>query len=59
MVLGHEVKFLSNILLALLCKARGIPVLYWGFGYHVKVGFSFTSESKGWAVGWRPVSRMA
>jgi glycosyltransferase involved in cell wall biosynthesis len=48
-VLGHEVKFLSNILLALLCKARGIPVLYWGFGYHVKVGFGFTSESKGWA----------
>jgi len=48
-VLGHEVKFLSNILLALLCKARGIPVLYWGFGFHVKVGFGFTSESKGWA----------
>jgi glycosyltransferase involved in cell wall biosynthesis len=48
-VLGHEVKFLSNILLALLCKARGIPVLYWGFGYHVKVGFDSTSESKGWA----------
>jgi glycosyltransferase involved in cell wall biosynthesis len=48
-VLGHEVKFLSNILLALLCKARGIPVLYWGFGYHVRIGFGFTSESKGWA----------
>ncbi|CAK0775056.1 conserved hypothetical protein [Gammaproteobacteria bacterium] len=50
-VLGHEVKFLSNILLALLCKWRSIPVLYWGFGYHVKVGFDFTSESKGW-VSW-------
>ena len=48
-VLGHEVKFLSNILLALLCKARGIPVLYWGLGYHVKLGFAYTSESKGWA----------
>jgi glycosyltransferase involved in cell wall biosynthesis len=48
-VLGHEVKFVSNILLALLCKARGIPVLYWGFGYHVKLGFGFTLESKGWA----------
>jgi glycosyltransferase involved in cell wall biosynthesis len=50
-VLGHEVKFLSNILLALLCKARGIPVLYWGLGYHIKGDFSFTSESKGW-VDW-------
>jgi glycosyltransferase involved in cell wall biosynthesis len=50
-VLGHEVKFLSNILLALLCKARGIPVLYWGFGYHVSIGFGFTSESKRW-VSW-------
>src|ERR1700751_5414450 len=38
-VLGHEIKFLSNILLALLCKARGMRVLYWGFGYHVEVGF--------------------
>ena len=50
-VLGHEVKFLSNILLALLCKARGIPVLYWGLGYHIKGDFNFTSESKGW-VDW-------
>lgn len=49
-VLGHELKFLSNILLALFCKARRIPVLYWGLGYHVKIGFDFTSESKGWAV---------
>lgn len=50
-VLGHEVKFLSNTLLALLCKARGIPVLYWGLGYHIKENFGFTSESKGW-VDW-------
>jgi glycosyltransferase involved in cell wall biosynthesis len=50
-VLGHEVKFLSNILLALLCKVRGIPVLYWGLGYHIKENFGFTSESKGW-VDW-------
>ena len=50
-VLGHEVKFLSNILLALLCKARGIPVLYWGLGYHIEGNFGFTSESKGW-VDW-------
>jgi glycosyltransferase involved in cell wall biosynthesis len=50
-VLGHEAKFLSNILLALLCKACGIPVLYWGLGYHIEGDFGFTSESKGW-VDW-------
>jgi glycosyltransferase involved in cell wall biosynthesis len=50
-VLGHEVKFLSNILLALLCKARGTPVLYWGLGYHIRGNFGFTSDSKGW-VDW-------
>jgi glycosyltransferase involved in cell wall biosynthesis len=47
-VLGHEIKFVSNILLALLCKLRGIQVLYWGFGYHVGVGFGFTAKSKAW-----------
>ncbi|MFZ0739693.1 MAG: glycosyltransferase family 4 protein [Candidatus Acidiferrales bacterium] len=50
-VLGHEVKFLSNILLALLCKARGIRVVYWGFGYHLKMGFDFMEEKKGW-ISW-------
>ena len=50
-VLGHEVKFSSNVLLALLCKVRGIGVLYWGFGYHVELGFDFTSKGKAW-VGW-------
>ncbi|MGA7521118.1 MAG: glycosyltransferase family 4 protein [Acidobacteriaceae bacterium] len=50
-VLGHEVKFLSNTLLALLCRARGIPVLYWGLGYHLRENFAFTSKSKRW-VDW-------
>jgi glycosyltransferase involved in cell wall biosynthesis len=33
-VITTESKFISNLLLALLCKLRGIAVLYWGFGYH-------------------------
>lgn len=41
-VLGHEIKFLSNVALALLCKIFRIPVLYWGFGYH------YTADSSQW-----------
>jgi glycosyltransferase involved in cell wall biosynthesis len=33
-VITSESKFVSNLLLALLCKMRGIAVLHWGFGYH-------------------------
>ncbi len=33
-VITTESKFISNLLLALLCKLRGIAVLHWGFGYH-------------------------
>jgi glycosyltransferase involved in cell wall biosynthesis len=33
-VITTESKFISNMLLLLLCKLRGIAVLYWGFGYH-------------------------
>jgi len=33
-VITSESKFVSNLLLALFCKLRGIAVLHWGFGYH-------------------------
>lgn len=33
-VITTEAKFVSNLLLALLCKLFGIAVLHWGFGYH-------------------------
>jgi glycosyltransferase involved in cell wall biosynthesis len=33
-VITTESKFVANLLLVLLCKPRGIAVLYWGFGYH-------------------------
>jgi len=36
-VVGHEIRFISNVILALLCKLRGIAVLYWGFGYHYDI----------------------
>jgi glycosyltransferase involved in cell wall biosynthesis len=44
-VLGHEIKFLSNLTLALLWKLRRRKLIYWGFGYHADVGFSFKAES--------------
>lgn len=37
-VITTESKFISNLLLALLCKPRGIAVLHWGFGYHPRRG---------------------
>lgn len=43
-VLGHEVKFLSSLLLAVLAKMRGIAVLYWGFGYYPTRGFSHHTD---------------
>jgi glycosyltransferase involved in cell wall biosynthesis len=33
-VIGEEVKFLSNIAVALALRLRGRPFLFWGFGYH-------------------------
>jgi glycosyltransferase involved in cell wall biosynthesis len=37
-IITTESKFVSNLLLALLCKPRGIAVLHWGFGYHPSRG---------------------
>jgi glycosyltransferase involved in cell wall biosynthesis len=52
-VLGHEIRFLSNTILAPLCKLRGIAVLFWGFGYHydVETGSNPAEHSKGWQTG--------
>jgi glycosyltransferase involved in cell wall biosynthesis len=38
-VLSAEVKFVSNVVLALVAPLRRIAVLYWGFGYHPQRGF--------------------
>jgi glycosyltransferase involved in cell wall biosynthesis len=38
-VLSAEVKFVSNVALALLAPLYRIAVLYWGFGYHPQRGF--------------------
>lgn len=46
-VLGHEIKFLANLALAPLERLRGVPVLYWGFGYHVSMGEGLTSTPPG------------
>lgn len=44
-VLGHEVKYLSSLLLAVLARLRGIAVIYWGFGYYPKRGFSHHTDT--------------
>jgi len=51
-VLGHEIRFISNVFLALMCKLSGIAVLYWGFGYHydLRFGADLDDKSKGWRV---------
>jgi glycosyltransferase involved in cell wall biosynthesis len=50
-VMGHELKFLSNLLLALRARQRRLPVIFWGFGYHAKVGMGFSTKSSGLAFG--------
>jgi glycosyltransferase involved in cell wall biosynthesis len=38
-ILTTEAKFVSNLILALLGRLRGIAVLFWGFGFHPIRGF--------------------
>jgi glycosyltransferase involved in cell wall biosynthesis len=33
-VIGEEVKFLSNVAVAIILMLRGCPVILWGFGFH-------------------------
>ncbi len=35
-VLGHEIKFLANIVIFCLCKMIGKPVIWWGHGFEKK-----------------------
>ena len=43
LVIGHEVKYLANLALALLFRALGKPVLLWGFGRNVDTLKEFRS----------------
>jgi glycosyltransferase involved in cell wall biosynthesis len=43
LVIGHEVKFVANIALALQFRTLGKPVLLWGFGRNVDVLLQFRS----------------
>jgi len=38
-VLSAELKFVSNVVLALLAPLRRCAMLHWGFGYHPQRGF--------------------
>ncbi|WGF88192.1 glycosyltransferase family 4 protein [Marinivivus vitaminiproducens] len=44
-ILGHEIKFISNLMLLPLCKLRGIKVIYWGFGYHADIGLDMRADT--------------
>src|SRR5579872_29387 len=46
-VLGDEVKFIANLALSLLCRMRGVPVLFWGFGYHRRTRAGTGARSDG------------
>lgn len=46
-VMGHEFKFLSNLLLAARAPQRGMPVIFWGFGYHAKMDAGFRANARG------------
>jgi len=49
-ILGHELKFLSNWVVAALCRARGIPLILWGYGYHAPRGIGYrTQGSRTWS----------
>jgi glycosyltransferase involved in cell wall biosynthesis len=50
-VMGNELKFLSNLLLALRARQRRLAVIFWGFGYHAKAGMGPTAKSPGLASG--------
>lgn len=47
-ILGHEIKFISNLMLLPLCKLRGIKVIYWGFGYHADIGLDMRADTTPW-----------
>ena len=55
LVIGHEVKYAANIALALLFRARGKPVLLWGFGRNLDIRRDRRSSLGRWvghAVRW-------
>ena len=43
LVIGHEVKYVANIALALFFRAMGKPVLLWGFGRNIDTFREFRS----------------
>ena len=44
-IIGHELKFLSNWVVAFLCRLKGIPIIFWGFGYHAPRGVGYRQRS--------------
>lgn len=44
-IMCHELKFVSNLILLPLCKLRGIKIIYWGFGYHANVGLNHNEKA--------------
>ena len=48
LVIGHEVKYVANLALALLFRARGKPVLLWGFGRNLDISRNRRSRLGRW-----------
>lgn len=49
-IVGHELKFLSNWAVTAMCKIKGIPIILWGFGYHAPRGIGYRlKSSKTWS----------
>jgi glycosyltransferase involved in cell wall biosynthesis len=46
-VLGDELKFVSSVMIMLLAKLRGWPVVLWGFGYHPDVSVTGSARPLG------------
>ncbi len=44
-IIGHELKFVSNWPVAALCKLKGIPLILWGFGYHAPRGIGYRARA--------------
>ncbi len=45
LIMCHELKFLSNLLMFPIAKLMGKTVIYWGFGYQADVGINFAEKS--------------
>jgi len=49
-VISHEVKFISSMLLALAFRLTRRPVVLWGYGFHARRGFGVEIQDMPWVT---------